>query len=377
MRRRSPPHSAVAAADEKDNDNESDTPFVRSIFRLMMQRAVLMAIAVGLIHSLILLGLGEPAWQAAAMFALASIPFHTLLSPQRSFAVFCTALFGFVCIVGLAVVNFALHFGREAGFHFLLISFFPFIAISGRIGYTMKWLLLALHAVMLVYLDKQIGARGVTTLGPYLISVLRAINLGVLACLLAGLVMHYFRIATGLHSELERHASTDALTGLANRRHIETAALQAAADSRRHGYPLSLLLFDLDHFKRINDSFGHAGGDAVLRHIAQILQVDLRSADRVGRWGGEEFLLLLPHTDLDGARLVAERIRQRVLALPPLLGGKQVTLSATLGVATMSPAEPLEETLARADFALYEGKYAGRNRVVAAETGPPQQAPRH
>ncbi|TDR42595.1 diguanylate cyclase (GGDEF)-like protein [Tahibacter aquaticus] len=376
--RRCPPQdNANAVADEAAGEHESDTPFVRTIFRMMMQRAVLMAIAVGLIHSLVFLGLGEPVWQATLIFTLACLPFHSLLSAQRPFGVFCASLFGFVCIIDAAVVYFALHFGREAGFHFLLISFFPFIAISGRIGYTMKWLLMLLHALLLVYLDKQISVQGMTTLSPYLISVLRAINLGVLACLLAGLVMHYFRIATGLQYELEQHASTDALTGLANRRRIQAATLEAASDSRRHGYPLSLLLFDLDHFKRINDSYGHASGDAVLRHIAQILQVELRSADRVGRWGGEEFLLLLPHTDLDSARLVAERIRQRVLNLPPLVGGKFLTLSATLGVATMLPAEPVEETLARADFALYEGKYAGRNRVVAAEATAPEQVPRH
>lgn len=372
-----PPESVSAMTDGADSCGELDTPFVRSVFRLMMQRAVLMATAVGLVHSLVFLCLGEPAWQWSMIFALSSLPCYSLLSPQRSFAVFCTGLLVFVGIIDTTAVGFALYFGREAGFQFLLISFFPFIAISGRIGFTMKWLLMVLHAALLVYLDKQLSAQGATTLSPYLISILRAINIGVLACLLAGLIMHYFRIATELHSALERHASTDALTGLANRRRIQTAALDAAADSRRHGYPLSLLLFDLDHFKRINDSYGHASGDAVLRHIAQILQVDLRSADRVGRWGGEEFLLLLPHTDLDGARQVAERIRQRVLNLPPLVGGKFVPLSATLGVATMSPTELVEETLARADFALYEGKYAGRNRVVTAEASSPHQVPRH
>ena len=156
----------------------------------------------------------------------------------------------------------------------------------------------------------------------------------------------------------ERIAQTDRLTGIANRRGIEREIKQEMLRLRRYETPLSFAMFDIDHFKRINDTYGHSVGDEVLREVAQILAKSLRDTDIVARWGGEEFLLVLPETAGDGARLCADRIRLAVAgaALPI-----PVTISA--GVHQASPEESLTEILSLADKRLYLAKNSGRNRV--------------
>jgi diguanylate cyclase (GGDEF)-like protein len=160
---------------------------------------------------------------------------------------------------------------------------------------------------------------------------------------------------------MTRMASTDALTGLANRRGGEEAMRRELARARRSGAMLSLVLFDVDHFKRVNDTYGHATGDLVLQQVASILTASVRLTDVVSRWGGEEFLLLLSGTSLEGARTLGERIRKRIedarsASLP------SVTVSA--GVAQLLPADVTgADVLGRADEQLYEAKRSGRNRV--------------
>ena len=159
----------------------------------------------------------------------------------------------------------------------------------------------------------------------------------------------------------------DPLTGLHNRRHLEARLMQMASAARRHGLPLSVLLLGIDHFKAVNDTFGHAGGDAVLRAFAVRLPPNLRAEDIVGRWGGEEFLVLLPFTGVAGAAVVAERIRATVAdqSLGVLSGVAPVTVS--VGCATGTGEDP-EALLRDAGAALYEAKQSGRNRVIAAQT---------
>lgn len=163
-------------------------------------------------------------------------------------------------------------------------------------------------------------------------------------------------------------ATQDMLTHLPNRRYLLQRLSAEIARTRRQQQPRSVTvcLIDLDDFKRINDNLGHAVGDTVLEAVAACMQAALRESDCVGRFGGEEFLVILPDTDLGGGLSMAERIREaltdaRVEALP---NHWQVT--ATFGVAEIRPGERLEETLARADAALYDGKRAGRDRIVTA-----------
>lgn len=163
--------------------------------------------------------------------------------------------------------------------------------------------------------------------------------------------------------EMEEMARIDALTALANRRGIEEALELEARRARRFGGRFSVILADIDHFKVVNDSYGHPTGDAVLRRFAELLQINSRGTDTVGRWGGEEFLLLCPDTEAAAAATHAEHLRRRVAEadFPEALA-----LTASFGIATASGDEPTAAVVARADRALYAAKAGGRNRVNLA-----------
>jgi diguanylate cyclase (GGDEF)-like protein/PAS domain S-box-containing protein len=167
---------------------------------------------------------------------------------------------------------------------------------------------------------------------------------------------------------LRRLALEDPLTGLANRRHIAEAGQAAVEHTRRHGRPLGLLLIDIDRFKRINDSFGHDTGDAVLRHFAQLARTSLRAGDLLARIGGEEFAVLLPDTELAGALALAERLRTQLGSTPMLHRQVLVSFSVSIGVTMLGPATAdFDAMLNAADRALYAAKESGRDRVCTAE----------
>jgi len=168
-------------------------------------------------------------------------------------------------------------------------------------------------------------------------------------------------------ARLERLAVTDAHTKAFNRRYLLPKLEEEMARSKRTGEPLSLLLMDLDHFKRINDEHGHAEGDQVLREFADRVREATRIQDALVRWGGEEFVLVMPATERDRAVEVAERIRHDVADSPIVLGnGTLIVQTVSVGVATWDGAEAPEAIEARADAAMYAAKRAGRNRVVVS-----------
>ncbi|HKY21202.1 MAG TPA: diguanylate cyclase [Vicinamibacterales bacterium] len=164
---------------------------------------------------------------------------------------------------------------------------------------------------------------------------------------------------------LERLALTDSLTGLSNRRAGERALEREVARARRVMSPFSLALLDLDHFKKVNDVHGHAAGDDVLCEVSRILTSTFRASDLAVRWGGDEFLVLLPDVTLDGAVIFAERALRQVEALS-FPGVGPLTMSA--GIVEVGPNEDPRSALTRADAQLYEAKGAGRNRVKSART---------
>ncbi len=176
--------------------------------------------------------------------------------------------------------------------------------------------------------------------------------------------------ATEAKLALERMALHDALTGLANRRKFLDHFSAAQARLQRHGEPLSMLALDLDHFKRVNDGHGHPAGDEVLVAVARVLERNVRATDLVARFGGEEFMVLLPDSSIDGAAEAAEKLRAAVEAEPIRLNSveKKPTLRITvsIGVATLTREQPasFDDLMGRADQALYAAKLAGRNRVV-------------
>jgi two-component system, cell cycle response regulator len=176
-----------------------------------------------------------------------------------------------------------------------------------------------------------------------------------------------------LMEEQQRLASIDPLTGLCNRRaFLERAGIEVAR-STRYDLPLCMLLMDVDHFKSINDGFGHGGGDQVLSAMGAALKRILRIPDIAARWGGEEFVVALPSTDAEGAKVAAERVRTAIEALVVEHEGKQIRFTASIGVAALKPGESLASLVDRADHAMYAAKVGGRNRVcvAASESEPP------
>ena len=161
-------------------------------------------------------------------------------------------------------------------------------------------------------------------------------------------------------------AARDGLTGAMNRASFTSHAVREIGQHRSIKSSVSLLFVDVDHFKRINDTYGHETGDRVLKRIIRLARCCLRSGDTVARWGGEEFVVLLPATDLNGALLIAEKIRYRIEVeqFDALATGLRVTVS--IGCAEISNGEGLDELVARADRALYEAKHQGRNQTAAA-----------
>jgi diguanylate cyclase (GGDEF)-like protein len=168
--------------------------------------------------------------------------------------------------------------------------------------------------------------------------------------------------------DLERLANSDPLTGLGNRRRfMEVLALEVER-ADRYGRQLSLVLLDLDRFKKVNDTWGHAAGDEVLKDAARVLRSVCREIDLPARLGGEELVLLLPETDGDGARIVAERVRERIQqARHDTPDGRTFEVTASMGVASFGHGASTADALLRlADEALYAAKRGGRNRVVVA-----------
>jgi diguanylate cyclase (GGDEF)-like protein len=166
--------------------------------------------------------------------------------------------------------------------------------------------------------------------------------------------------------QLGELAVTDPLTGLHNRRHLYRQLEREFARARRYGHPLACLMLDIDHFKQVNDTYGHQVGDRVLVLVGEVLRGSVRTTDFAGRFGGEEFMVLAPETPRDGMALLAERIRQGVPARTGTVGAETPRVTISLGVATTEVATgaTADDLVRCADEALYQAKRAGRDRVV-------------
>ncbi len=165
--------------------------------------------------------------------------------------------------------------------------------------------------------------------------------------------------------ELHDRLRSDSLTGIGNRTALEADLLQELTRAKRYRLPLSLAMVDLDDFKKVNDSYGHLVGDQVLKRLGQMMSKDVRNVDKVYRFGGEEFVIVMPHTPLDQGRLVAERVRRKAERKTFLMpdDGIRFKVTVSVGVSQLEPGDELEDLIARADQAMYQAKASGRNRV--------------
>jgi diguanylate cyclase (GGDEF)-like protein len=208
---------------------------------------------------------------------------------------------------------------------------------------------------------------------PYSVNALFTISLGITYL---SAFFHAFRARSisfhlamvEANRRLAEMAARDPLTGLFNARAYYALCEQALARARRERRPFAMLFVDLDHFKSINDRFGHEAGDTVLRATAICLAEGVRNSDLVGRIGGEEFSALLPDTERDGALRLAEKLRAEIEALKPDIGSERLPVTASVGIAIGGPESPsIAEVQRRADEAMYQAKRKGRNRVTCLD----------
>jgi diguanylate cyclase (GGDEF)-like protein len=275
---------------------------------------------------------------------------------------------------------FSLGIGKDLNFQLTPVILLPFsLWAAVRFGVVGASLTIIVHAAMAV----GFMVRGIhpykdfpAQLGVWLLQE----NLAVVALTSIGLaiLLREIRIqkeelelrvqerTASLEAAVERLnelASTDYLTGIINRRHFQDVAQRELVRLGRYGNSASLILFDLDHFKQVNDRYGHEAGDAVLRDVVGEVQEVVRPMDMFGRYGGEEFLILLPDTGAEIARQVAERMRRKVEESHSVYRGQQIRVTISLGIAQWNGRDDLSELIRQADSALYQAKKAGRNRV--------------
>ncbi|MBL0729305.1 GGDEF domain-containing protein [Piscinibacter sp. HJYY11] len=253
--------------------------------------------------------------------------------------------------------------GWESGFHYYVLLMMPMVFMSPVRGEHTKVVLGLLLAVFYLGLDWMSHHRApLAVLTPGALDGVRAFNIVATLVLLAHLANYYLRAVMRAEMRLHDLATTDPLTGLANRRRALDVAGLHLARRRSDGAPMSVILGDVDHFKSVNDWHGHEVGDQVLIAVAKAMQSATRDGDTVCRWGGEEFLIVLPDTDAAEALRVAERVRHAVQHTHLAQADQALSVTITLGVSTLQALEPLSAGIARADAAMYRGKIAGRNR---------------
>ena len=254
--------------------------------------------------------------------------------------------------------------GWDSGFHYYLLLFIPAVVIanSGRYATPIVLALLAYYLGLRWACDHWGALAPLAGKGQQIVN---AIHVCVVFGMFAALAAFYRRTILIAENRLLKQATLDALTGLNNRAHFYTLAGHTLARIQRTGEPVALLLCDIDHFKQVNDRHGHATGDQVLVAVAGVLSRNLRESDVIARWGGEEFLALMPASPLASALEVAERIRVAIEQTTVYHQNNPVPLTMSFGVVQVASGDDLQAAIARADKALYQSKHGGRNRVTA------------
>ena len=334
----------------------------RTAFWLMVRRVTVLAAAVDLVFLVFFLAVGSPVlgWinlVSIAMYASA----YLLLGKRRNFLA--------LMLIWLEVVVHAtigtVMAGWESGFHYYLLMFIPAIVVSGS-GRSVIVPLVLLFATYLGLHTVGHFVGALTPLSDTALLLVNVFNVFIFFAMASYTARFYYRVVRRTEGMLRELATRDSLTGLANRGHLLALAEQEIARAIRAEQPISLVLADIDDFKRINDGYGHDAGDQVLVHASQLFREICRAQDTVARWGGEEFLFLLPATGPQAANEFAERLRRHIAATQVVHEDEQFLFSLSMGVATLAEGETLESAITRADDALYRSKDGGRNRVTVA-----------
>ena len=326
----------------------------------MVQRVALTAAAIDVGYIGLFLWLGSVPLAAVNLVSIAMYAGAYLLIKARHNMVALTLIW--LEVVAHAALG-SLIIGWDSGFHYFLLLFIPTIVIANTRGFALP----VVVALLVYYLGLQELCDRMAPLAPlpaFSVKIVNWIHICVVFALSAALAAFYRHTILRAESRLRKQATLDPLTGLSNRSHFETLAAHALVRSQRDGTPVTLLLCDVDHFKRVNDLLGHAVGDDVLVAVAHTLGNNLREGDVLARWGGEEFLALMPAAGPEAAMATAERIRLAVEQTPiPVGQAAPVSLTLSFGVALVNGPDDLQAATARADKTLYQSKHAGRNRV--------------
>lgn len=326
-----------------------------------------------LVHTTFLLVFWWAGVNSMALFNVGSVLVHVVVfyiarrgRSQLAFVIAGTE----VAAHGMAAT---LVLGWNSGFHYYLLLILPVAVFSGRTSWLFKSSVVAGTACS--YLALNLYTRHTPPWHVVSTPVLDGLQYGNALNLMASLTIlasFYYYLIQQSEAALRLIATTDPLTQLRNRRALMDAMREQDTPGPAAQLTLAVILGDLDHFKRINDEYGHDTGDHVLKEVSRLLARGARGSDHLSRWGGEEFLIALPGSDAATAMQVAERLRTAVQDLRietvNALDGQRVALavSMTFGVAVRAAGETTEQAISRADKALYEGKRQGRNQVVLA-----------
>lgn len=259
-------------------------------------------------------------------------------------------------------------FGWDSGYHYYLFIFVPFIFANDGGTFLVRFVLVGVLCVayMLIHFSAQ-GAQATVQVSADILNFMFYSNvIGVFTAIAYLADLHRQQVME-VEVELKKIANTDVLTGLKNRRHL--LELVEVEMNRRKGCKknLSLAVMDIDDFKIINDKYGHDVGDAALVQVANLITESVRQQDYVARWGGEEFLLLLPETDQIGASKLADFIRCQISSRSIAANNESINLSVSIGISEFSADEAFDSAFARADDALYQAKGSGKNKVVISD----------
>lgn len=254
--------------------------------------------------------------------------------------------------------------GWHAGFQYYLVGAIPFSLFNTKFGGRLIVLVSIALCLTFILLDAFTHDIIQSLIAPAYVKIINYANIAI-AFAAIGIISYYFRLASmTLEHELERLAHIDSLTGLYNRHRMQKLLEVQTAMFSRNRAIFTLVFVDIDNFKKLNDTYGHFYGDHVLSEAASFMKQNLRVGDVIARWGGEEFLIMLPDTNINGARIMAEKIRKAIADKPFHLADEKVSVTMTFGLAQHALENSIEDSLKQADKALYGGKEAGRNRVM-------------
>jgi diguanylate cyclase (GGDEF)-like protein len=324
----------------------------------LLRRIVVLAACVDIGFFLLFWAIGSPwlQWMNVGSVALYGAAYWLIGQRRGTVAI---ALIWLEVLVHATVGTLLI--GWSSGFSYFLMIMIPAIGVgTRRVRATL--MMVALLAFYLA-LDRYAALVGpVAPISEGALAVVRAANVVIVFAMFASLTFFYVGTVRRAERELALQATRDPLTRLSNRRHFWSLA-ESSLDRRDGVGQDALLLVDIDLFKRVNDEYGHAAGDRVLTAVAERLRDAAREHDIVARWGGEEFLVLLPGTDIAGAKLAAERLRTKISETPIDTGTASLAVTVSIGATLVGDWPSLDEAIARADRALYRSKAEGRDRT--------------